>query len=102
MLVCEEHKEDAENLRFPQAYRKEHISRFSFLPDYSKNIKFSFHWSASYATKSSDDTSEDDDIFDSTIYTWQTVLKINPSICSMTKAVRSLVLASKVLTSYLS
>ena len=73
VLVCEEHKEDAENLRLLEGYKKEHISRFSFLPDYSKNIKLSFHCVTSYVTKSTDDDADEDEIVDSTIYTLQTI-----------------------------
>ena len=73
VLVCEEHKEEAENLRLLEGYRKEHISKFSFLPDYSKNIKLSFHCLASYVTKSTGDEPEEDEITDATIYTLQTI-----------------------------
>ena len=73
VLVCEEHKEEAENLRLLEGYRKEHISRFSFLPDYSKNIKLSFHCLASYMAKETGDAAEEDEIVDATIYTLQTI-----------------------------
>ena len=60
-------------MRLLEGYREEHISKFSFLPDYSKNIKLSFHCLASYVTKSTGDEPEEDEITDATIYTLQTI-----------------------------
>ena len=44
MYCCEDHKHDAENVNLFGRYRKENILCLkSHLPDFSKNIKLSFH-----------------------------------------------------------
>ena len=69
VLLCEEHKDDAENVRLLEAYKKEHILKCKSIPDFSKEIKLSF-FSRSYQT---DVAVDEDEVTDSGIFIMQTI-----------------------------
>ena len=69
VLVCDDHKEDADNIATLQQYKERCILCQKQLPTYSKEIKLSFY--TSHNTNSHDDT-----ITDNGIYQLQTI-KIN-------------------------
>ena len=69
VLLCEEHKDDPENIRLLEAYKEEHILKCKSVPDFSKEIKLSFH-SNSYLT---DIGTDEDEVTDSGIFVLQTI-----------------------------
>ena len=72
VLLCEEHKSDAENLNLLEKYKSENILKFDTLKDFSKQIKLSFH--SSNTSFVSQACVEENEISDSAIYVLQTVL----------------------------
>ena len=72
VLLCEEHKNDPKNKSLLEEYKKEHILKCKSVPDFSKEIKISFH-SGSYL---SDLGVDEDEITDSGIFCLQTI-KVN-------------------------
>ena len=69
VLLCEKHKDDPKNRSLLEEYKKEHILKCKSIPDFSKEIKISFH-AGSY---SSDLGTDEDEITDSGIFCLQTI-----------------------------
>ena len=69
VLLCEDHKNDPKNRSLLEEYKKEHILKCKSIPDFSKEIKISFH-SGSYLSDLGVDEGE---ITDSGIFCLQTI-----------------------------
>ena len=75
ILLCEDHKNDPENYSLLEKYRKEHIlSLKSHLPEFSKNIKLSFHCDIPERLDESYLANQcDEEITESSVYILQTI-----------------------------